>query len=203
MRFPPVCIIVLLILSGYAYAATDTVSAKVTLEIMNAPPYLAALALTPEQPTAYDAVACLAEVRDNEPETVVVEMGWYSGERFLSDEMYLVPVEFDVFGGDELTCEATAIDKEGVKSKTLSTSITLAESELREILIYHTGMLVGIEPELPILLPVVEGSAGMGTVTGFAVAEPAGTSSIAYLALLLIMLLVVNLFFLSKRLRTR
>lgn len=181
MRFALAWVLVLLCSLPITSAATSTATAVVRLEIINAPPHLASLTISPEEPAMHETLACTADIHDEHPGQNTLEVAWLLGDRLLSTGELIVPAEHGLAPGDTLTCIARATDEEGSLSNALTATATLTESTFADRL------------------------SGLGGITGFAVAgEQNGKGSTnSILLAVLVILFALNAVLTARHFRTR
>lgn len=179
MRFALAWVLALMCSLPSAAAATSTATAVVTLQIINAPPYLASLTITPEEPLMHETIACTAEIRDEHPEQNSLDIVWlYEGE-LLSTGEQLILADHNLAPGDAITCIARARDEEGSRSNALTATAVLTESTLTERL------------------------SGLAGITGFAVAGRQAGSTNSILFAVLATLFALNAVLTARHLMTR
>ena len=99
-----VSLLAILVLLPVAYADTSIAVAQVRLTIVNDPPALLSLHLSPQ--TAYDdsMIECMGEVKDERPFSVRYEYRWYLNGEYAGSR------QPELRAGDKVTCEAVPID---------------------------------------------------------------------------------------------
>lgn len=181
MRFALVCMIALLCSLSFTSATTSTATAIVRLEIINAPPHLASLTISPEKPAMHESLACIADIRDEHPDKNTLDVAWLHGDTLVSTGELIIPAEHNLAPGDELRCIARATDDQGSRSNALTATALLTETTLTDRL------------------------SGLAGITGFAVAgEPKGkASSNSILVAVLVILFALNAVLTAKHLRRK
>lgn len=179
MRFALAWVLVLVCSLSSASAATSTATAVVTLEVVNAPPHLASLTISPEKPAMHETLACTADIRDEHPGQNALEVAWLLGDRLLSTGELIVPAEHGLAPGDTLTCIARATDEEGSLSNALTATATLTESTFADRL------------------------SGLAGITGFAVAGGQEGSTNSILLAILVILFALNAVLTARHFRKR
>ncbi len=200
LRIPFAAILALLLCVLAAGAETSSAAAHVGLTVLDQPPHLASLMLLPRQPTPYDTMRCVGEIRDNSPETAVLVVNWSGQAGVLSSEAEFTPREHGMAAGEEVRCTAYARDSEGATSSALEVSAVLAEGGIADALEFYARGLTGIRQTYG-TEPAAQ--AGMAAVTGFATGAPGSGGTGSLLIVAFVVLLSVNLLLLARRLRKR
>ncbi len=200
LRIPSAAILAFLLCILAAGAETSSAAAHVGLTVLDPPPHLASLMLLPQQPTPYDTMRCVADIRDNSPETTVLVVEWSGPDGVLSRESEFIPREHGMAAGEEVRCTAYARDSEGATSSALEVSALLDEGGIADALGFYARELTGIQQTYG---AEPASQAGMAAITGFATASSATGGIGSLLIVAFVMLLSVNLLLLARRLRKR
>ena len=184
-----------LLLLPVVSAETSSAVAIVRFEVLNAPPALLSLAISPDDAAPYHTLSCTGEIRDNEPDGLSLRVSWLRGSELLSIEQAFVPADYGLVAGDEVTCEAFAVDAHGAASSARSASIVLREGRQPAALLHNTLTFLGVSGRGA----VAAADAGMIRVTGFVAGGAAGAEGIMLYGLLAALVLV-NLALLGRRL---
>ena len=81
---------------------------KIRLEVINGPPHITEMKISPDNPRYDSTLECVARIKDEHPETVTFFYAWYSnGEKLSNDGKFLKEFEEE----DTITCQVRVVDE--------------------------------------------------------------------------------------------
>lgn len=163
--------------------------AEVSLGIINQPPAIAMININPEQAYSDSKLRCEVQVIDESADEVLVEYRWYKNSIMLEEKTN----ELSGFEEqDQITCQATPIDKFGLRGNSKTKTIQIKETTFATKATMFMLNTIGLETTTSEI--VILQQQGMASVTGYVIGEvSASTSYIPLLLFLVIVLLLVNL----------
>lgn len=185
-----IMILVFVMLTANVNALIETVTdtATVSLRIINQPPRLIALTFSPKVAYQDSILQCNPEVKDEVPDKIELQYKWYINGNKIANTPTLDGFEED----DQITCEALALDHNGLKSNTLTRTIQIQKTPTTTKAAMFVMNALGVQTTTQKTLELQ--SQGMASITGFVVGEMnIGGTMLPIILFLLILVVLINI----------
>jgi hypothetical protein len=165
---------------GYGY---------IIISIVNRPPEITSVSLSPNQPYPDSVLECSAEVDDESPDTVEYVYEWYKNGVLLGENSG----ELSGFeANDEITCSVKIIDMHDDESELVSVTTHVLEPDVETKMVKTVLKAAGVDRSYEESAELKE--EGLLAVTGFVVSEGAkGGGGIGLLLVGIFVLILINL----------
>ena len=182
-----ISLLIIFILSATLVSAESAVSGKVTIKIINRPPDISKIWITPDPAYPDSRIQCNTEASDELPDKVSYTYSWYRNDVLLPQK---TPSIENMEADDEIRCEAVPLDIEGKAGEMKSASVKIQDMPLQVKLIKPALNTLGIKASTQDILKTASFSSITGNVVG---AGSHGSSSILLMLIFIMVIVNINL----------
>jgi hypothetical protein len=182
-------LLLILLLSISFASATTSQYATIKVVIINRPPEISTISISPNEAYYDSTLTCNATIDDELPDKVTLNYNWYKNNKLLQEKSKTLT---GVNENDVIKCEATPTDVEGAIGKTKSAETTILKSPVRVKLVKPILSAVGIQVSVKDLKEGTSISAVTGMVTGYR--KNSSITLIFLLGIFALILIGLNLF---------
>ncbi len=179
--------LILFFLFVWSVAAGNIDKGTIKIEIINMPPEITDIKISPADPYPDEEIECMVEVNDESPQTSEIFYKWFvNGLQVENAESKYFGVE----EGDSVACTAIAQDREGLLSEPVKSIVTVSKVPVRTKMIKPVLALVGSSTNIR----EITSKTRMSEVTGMVTGSSAAGNLFLMLIVFGLIILNVNLF---------